>query len=122
MLSYALIALYVIFAVGGSTLIKYGGIAKVATLITIPLIHIQASLITLAGIVLYGLSFLFYVILLNKFDLSFISPITIGLVYVFLMVTAIVVFNEQFTLLKTIGCVLILVGVLLVIITNNKAV
>jgi drug/metabolite transporter (DMT)-like permease len=122
MLSYALIVFYVIFAVGGSTLIKYGGMSKVATLITVPLINIHASLATLLGIVLYGLSFLFYIILLNKFDLSFISPVTIGLVYIFLMATAVIVFNEHFTLLKTVGCLLILVGVLLVVITNNKVV
>lgn len=114
-MNIALVVLYVIFAVGGSTLIKYGGLEKAASLIILPIVHVSISWITMLGILCYGLSFLFYVLLLNKFDLSFISPLTVGIVYVLLMVTAIVVFNEQFTLFKTIGCTLILAGILFVL-------
>ena len=110
-----LIALYVIFAVGGSTLIKYGGLSKVATLFTLPVVNVNFSLVSLFGIVFYGFSFVLYILLLNKFDLSFISPVTIGIVYVLLMVTASVVFGEQFTVVKTIGCAMILAGILLVL-------
>lgn len=118
-MNIALIVLYVIFAVGGSTLIKYGGLAKVASLIVLPIVHVSVSLVTLLGIACYGLSFFFYILLLNKFDLSFISPLTVGIVYVLLMATAVVVFNEQFTVLKTIGCTLILVGILLIVATSQ---
>lgn len=114
-MNIALIVLYVVFAVGGSTLIKYGGLAKVASVVMLPVVHVSVSLVTLAGMFCYGLSFLFYVLLLNKFDLSFISPLTVGVVYVLLMATAIFVFNEQFTLMKTIGCTLILAGILLIL-------
>jgi len=109
---------YVLFAVGGSTLIKYGGLAKVASLITLPIVNVNISLISILGILFYGLSFVLYVLLINKFDLSFISPVTIGVVYVLLMITAVVVFNEQFTVLKTIGCALILAGIMLVLATK----
>ena len=109
---------YVIFAVGGSTLIKYGGLTKVVSLITLPIVNVNISLISILGILSYGLSFVLYVLLLNKFDLSFISPITIGVVYVLLMITAVVIFNEQFTLLKTVGCALILAGIMLVLATK----
>ncbi|MEI7615796.1 MAG: hypothetical protein WCJ54_03700 [Actinomycetota bacterium] len=113
-----LVILYVIFAVGGSTLIKYGGLSKIASLITIPIVDIGVSLISLLGIICYGASFLFYILLLNKFDLSFISPVTIGIVYVLLMITAAIVFKEQFTILKTIGCTIILAGIMLVIVSK----
>ncbi len=106
---------YVLFAVGGSTLIKYGGLSKVTSLITLPIVNVNISLISILGILCYGLSFVLYIFLLNKFDLSFISPITIGVVYVLLMITAVLVFNEQFTILKTIGCALILAGIMLVL-------
>lgn len=114
-MSLLLIALYVIFAVGGSTLIKYGGLEKSASLVLLPIVNVNISAASILGVVFYGLSFLLYIILLNKFDLSFISPLTIGLVYVLLMVTAVVVFNEHFTTVKTIGCTLILVGILLIL-------
>lgn len=114
MINILLIALYVIFAVGGSTVIKYGSMVKDAVLFSVPIVNVSVSLLSFAGIALYGLSFVFYVLLLSKFELSFISPLTIGIVYVLLMITAALFFNEQFTILKTIGCALILAGVLLI--------
>lgn len=110
-----LIVMYVLFAVGGSTLIKYGSLAKVASFVTLPVVHIGLSMITILGILCYGLSFLLYIFLLSKFDLSFISPLTIGLVYVLLMITAVIIFGEQFTLLKSIGCAIILAGILMIV-------
>lgn len=109
-----LVILYVVFAVLGSTLIKYGGIAKGAAWV-LPVVNVSLSLISLLGIISYGLSFALYILLLNKFDLSFISPLTVGIVYVLLMITAVIVFNEQFTILKTIGCALILGGILMIL-------
>jgi small multidrug resistance pump len=113
-----LIICYVLFAVGGSTLIKYGGLSKIASLITLPIVNINISFISLLGIVCYGLSFAVYILLLNKLDLSFLSPITIGIVYVLLMITAALVFNESFTIIKIIGCSLILGGIMLVLVTK----
>ena len=110
-----LIALYVIFAVGGSSLIKYGSLSKVTSILTLPIVNVSFSLISLVGILCYGLSFLLYIILLSKFDLSFISPLTVGLVYVLLMITAAFFFQEQFTLLKFTGCLIILAGILMIV-------
>lgn len=110
-----LIALYVIFAVTGSTLLKYGGIAKVRYLV-LPIVNINISWITIIGMFFYGLSFLVYTILLNKFELSIISPLTVALVYLFLMITAFVIFREPITTQKMIGSSLILIGILLMIV------
>lgn len=115
MLNIILIVLYVIFAVGGSTLIKYGAITKAAALLTVPIVNVGLTLVSLLGIICYGLSFVLYIILLSKFDLSFISPVTVGLVYVLLMLTAAFFFQEQFTLLKITGCMIILAGILMII-------
>ncbi len=114
-MNLVLVILYVVFAVGGSTLIKYGGLSKIASFITLPIVNVNISIISLLGIIFYGVSFLLYILLLNKFDLSFISPVTIGAVYILLMITAAVVFREQFTIIKTIGCVIILAGIILVL-------
>lgn len=109
------IILYVIFAVGGSSLIKYGSLAKEVTTFTLPFVNVGFSWISVLGVLCYGLSFLLYVLLLSIFDLSFISPLTVGLVYVLLMITAVIIFGEHFTVLKTIGCSIILIGILMVI-------
>lgn len=114
-MNLVLIALYVIFAVGGSTLIKYGSLSKAAAIFTIPLVNVGMTLTSLIGVLCYGLSFALYIILLTKFDLSFISPVTIGLVYVLLMITAAFFFQEQFTLLKITGCMIILIGIFMIL-------
>lgn len=113
-MNIVLIIAYVLFAVFGSTLLKYGGIAEVKKFL-IPLININVSWITLLGFISYGISFIVYTILLNKYDLSIISPITVALVYIFLMVTAFVIFKEPLTVKKILGSSLILVGILLMI-------
>lgn len=109
------IVLYVIFAVTGSTLLKYGGLEHVKSLFTVPFVNMNVSWVTLIGFICYGISFLLYTVLLNKFDLSFISPLTVALVYILLMITAFVIFKEPITPTKIIGCSLILVGILLMI-------
>ena len=114
-MNWILVVLYVFFAVSGSTLLKYGGLSQVKSLFTVPIVNISISWITLIGFICYGASFLFYTVLLNKFDLSFISPLTVALVYILLMVTAFIVFKEPVTANKLIGCGLILIGILLMI-------
>lgn len=107
---------YIISAVAGSTLIKYGSLAGSKALFTIPIVNMGVSLITLLGIVAYGLSFLTYIVLLTRFDLSFISPLLIAFVYILLMVTAFVIFKENVTFYKILGCSLILIGIILILV------
>lgn len=114
-MNWILVVLYVIFAVSGSTLLKYGGLTHLKTLFSVPIVNINISWVTFIGFICYGISFIFYTILLNKFDLSFISPLTVALVYILLMITAFVVFKEPITTTKLVGCGLILIGILLMI-------
>ena len=111
----ALIISYIIFAVSGSTLIKFGGFTDFKVLFTLPFVNMPFSWVTLIGFICYGISFIVYTILLNRFDLSFISPLTVGLVYVLLMITAFLFFKEQFTVYKIVGSAMILCGIFLII-------
>lgn len=113
-MNWMYLVLYIIFSVSGSTLLKFGSTAK--TLFTVPFVNMSISTYTFIGFMCYGLSFIFYTILLSKFDLSFISPLTVGLVYVLLMITAFIFFHEQITVYKLMGSSLILIGVLLMIV------
>ena len=116
MFNWIYLVCYVIFAVSGSTLLKFGSTSAVKTLFTIPFVNLNVSLTTFIGFIAYGLSFMFYTILLSKFDLSFISPLTVGIVYVLLMITAFIFFKEDITFVKLLGSSLILIGILLIVI------
>lgn len=115
-MNWIYLVLYILFSVSGSTLLKFGSSSVVKSLFTLPIVNMNISVYTFFGFILYGLSFLFYTILLSKFDLSFISPLTVGLVYVLLMVTAFVFFREQITVYKIVGSSMILLGVLMIVI------
>ena len=115
MINILFVILYVIFAVTGSTLLKYGGLEQVKTIFVVPFLNLNISFLTLIGIIFYGLSFIFYTVLLNRFELSFISPLTVALVYLLLMVTAFIVFKEPINIYKIIGSSFILIGILLMV-------
>jgi multidrug transporter EmrE-like cation transporter len=117
-----LLIIYVTLSTTGATLIKYGGSNKTTSLFNVPFVNTEISLISLLGIVIYGISFLTFVILLNKFDMSYLIPVATGAAYVMLMVSSVAVFSESFSLLKAIGCIMILAGVLLVVATGNNVV
>ena len=104
---------YIVFAIAGSSLLKAGSSDKISSLFTVPLINLRVSAIMLIGFACYGVSFILYTILLSKNDLSFITPVITGCVYVLLMITAFVFFHEPITATKIIGSLLVLAGVIL---------
>ena len=67
---------------------------------------------TIAGILLYGLSFASYIYLLSRYDLGYIIPLTTALVYVLVFVASYFIFHEVFTVAKIIGIGLILSGLI----------
>jgi drug/metabolite transporter (DMT)-like permease len=68
----------------------------------------------IAGVLLYGISFLVYTYLISKYDLGYIIPVATAIVYVLIFVASFVLFKETFTMIKILGIVLILAGLTLV--------
>lgn len=67
------------------------------------------------GAICYILSFLTWMFLLSKKELSLIYPLTVSIVYVAIMISSVLLFQEQFTLSKIIAVVLIGLGIVLLI-------
>jgi len=115
------IVLYIFLSVSGLVLLKSGlaqtqllglfGLIKSLLNLKFLLSHLKFVL----GILCYGLSFITWMFLLSKKDLSNIYPLTVGIVYALIMVASVVFFHEQFTLYKIIGVVLIGLGILFLI-------
>jgi len=112
------IIFYLIFSISGLILMKKGlmntslnglaGLIKSLLNLKFLLSHLKFVL----GILCYGLSFITWMFLLSKKDLSNIYPLTVGIVYALIMAASVVFFHEQFTLYKIIGVVLIGLGIL----------
>ena len=115
-MNWLYIVLYVIFAVLGSTLLKAGSAEGAHALFTVPGINLPVSVMSIFGILSYGISFILYTVLLSRLDLSFVAPVTVGAVYVLLMVTAIMFFGESMTVAKGIGSTLVFIGVIMMVI------
>jgi len=67
------------------------------------------------GAVCYVFSFLTWMFLLSKKELSLIYPLTVSIVYVAIMISSVLLFHEQFTLYKIIGVILIGLGILFLV-------
>lgn len=114
-----LISMYIILTISGLILMKYGqNTGSIA--IEQGSILFSINWISFLGLVSYILSFLLYTKIVVKFDLSFIIPVTAGIVQVLTLVFGIVLFKESITLLSIIGVALVIIGIVLMNIKVTK--
>lgn len=81
-------------------------------------LSLDIGIASLFGIVLYFISFMLYIILISKFDLGFIIPLTTGLVYTIIFISSFILFNETFSIIKIVGILSIFIGVTLLSISR----
>lgn len=114
MINYILIGIYLALSVGGLTLFKLGTEKDFLVSITNGIFNFKISFISILGLLCYLCSFLMYMFLISKFDMTYIVPVTTGIVQVVTFIVAISIFNETVTLSKVAGTALILIGVLII--------
>ena len=109
-----LIGIYIILTVSGLVLFKLGSSKDFAISLANSSFSMSINFIAIIGLCCYLCSFLLYMLLVSKFDLSYIVPITQGIVYVFIFLSSIGVFKEQVKLNGIIGTVLVILGIVLI--------
>lgn len=77
------------------------------------IISILKNLPVMSGIISYGLSFLLWIKVLSKVELSYAYPM-VSLGYVLIMIFSYFLFKENITPLRIVGVLFIIVGVILV--------
>ena len=112
------ISAYLFFAISGATLMKYGGLEHVKKIFTIPLINMEISFITIMGFACYGISFILYFIILSKYNISFVSIFSVGVIYILLMIVAFLVFKEPITTTKIVGSAIMLIGIAILLLNK----
>lgn len=113
MINIILIAVYIILTIGGVVLFKLGTQKDFLVSIATGIFTLKISLISIIGLVCYLCSFFMYMFLISKFDLTYIVPVTTGIVQVATFVLAIIIFKESVTVSKVVATGLILIGVIL---------
>jgi drug/metabolite transporter (DMT)-like permease len=105
---------FFVFTTAGMIFIKFGGDPSHPRFLTVPVIDFKLTLLSLIGFLLYGFSFLLYSSLLQKYELTFLNPVTIGITSILIFISGVVFFNEHLSFIKIASLALILSGVLLI--------
>lgn len=111
-MKYLLTVFYIAFTTGGIFCMKSGGDSLQISLKNG--FSINLGYITALGFVLYICSFLLWQKLIATYDLSYIVPITTGIVQVIILLFSYFIFKEHISLVNFIGIVLIIAGIILV--------
>lgn len=114
MINYILIGIYLILSVTGVALFKLGSQKEILLSVSNGVFNFKISLISILGLLCYVCSFLMYMFLISKFDMTYIVPITTGITQVLTFIVAIVLFKECLTVSKVAGTILILIGVAII--------
>ncbi len=113
MINIILILVYIILTIAGVVLFKLGTQKDFLVSIATGVFTLKISLMSIIGLVCYLCSFLMYMFLISKFDLTYIVPVTTGIVQVATFVLAIMIFKESVAVSKVVATGLILIGVIL---------
>jgi len=84
------------------------------------ILSFSINVISFLGLICYILSFLFFTSIVVKFDLSYIVPLTSGVVQVLTLFSGFFIFNENISIKGIIGSFLIIVGIVIMNIKTKK--
>lgn len=107
---YLLIGLYLICSVGGLTLVKVHSSVN-SIVVSNTFFNLQLSYTTFIGLCLYVMSFLMWIIIVQRFNLSYIQPLTTGLSYFLIIAASVFILKENISVFQWIGIAFILIGV-----------
>lgn len=113
LMSKIIITFYVLTTSLALVVLKLGAKAGAPAQFVSGKLHFNITPYTVAGIFLYGVSFLTYIYLISKYDLGYIIPLTTALVYILIFAASFLIFNEAFTVIKIAGIFLIVCGLIL---------
>ena len=67
----------------------------------------------LVGLFLYLVSFILWIYILQLFPVSYISPVSYGLVFIFILIFSTIFLNSAISIKQILGAILIILGVLI---------
>ncbi|HAF07699.1 MAG: hypothetical protein QME48_02075 [bacterium] len=116
---FLFLILYLFFNVLGLYLIKVGFNSVEEFRFSLKFfIEILKNFKLLTGLFMYICSFLVWLVMIAKSELSFTQPIIIGLIYLSTILISFIFLKETINSLKVIGIILIGVGIIILIISR----
>ena len=112
-MQYIIIAVYIFCSVSGLICFKLGSADILALDISPKFFSLKISWLSVLGLVLYIISFLIYMGLISRNNLSYVGPVTTGVVYLLLMIFSVVIFKETIQPVQIVGGFFIFLGLIL---------
>ena len=116
---FILVVMYIFLTIAGLVLMKIGGNTGNIKLEKDCFIF-SMSFLSLFGFICYIASFLIFTNIVVKFKLSYIMPITAGLIQVLTLLSGYIVFKENVTINGIIGVILVILGIVVMNIKSSK--
>jgi drug/metabolite transporter (DMT)-like permease len=110
---FILLIIYVITSSIGVVLIRLGGI-QTKLILKADLVSLSSNWLFMSGLLFYVISFLLWIVILQKFDLTYISPVAYGLVFVCIAILSKFLLHEVISWRTIVGFVLICAGIAVV--------
>ena len=107
---WLLFIIYVVLSSTGLVLFKAGTNSHVI----FQIFGFSISIKMIFGIMCYGLSFLLWLYIVSKLNLTFAMPLSVALVNILVVIESILVLKEKISLTQGIGIFVVLVGVTLI--------
>ena len=108
-----LFLLYCILASSGLVLFKLGS-SNANNVITLFSININFSFKMLLGIICYGVSFLLWLYIISKVNLTYAMPLSVAVVNTFVIIESSTFLKERISLVQGIGIFIVILGVCLI--------
>ncbi len=113
-MKYLMVIIYLIFTVAGLILYKKGTNEDFLINMSNNVLNIKLSLMSIIGLFCYLCSFCIYMLILPKFDLTYIMPIVSAISSVSIYLLSIFILKETVTLYGIIGTIIVLVGIFII--------
>ena len=113
MIQTIIIIIYICLSISGLVLMKLGGNPGTISM-SDGNINLGISPISLVGFLFYIGSFFLFTRMVVMFELSYIMPLTTGIVQVLSLICSKIIFKEEFTTTGIIGAIIIIVGVVVI--------
>lgn len=114
-----LVVAYIILTIIGLVLMKLGGNTGTIAISGLDF-SFSMSFISLLGFISYILSFLLFTNIVVKFNLSYITPITSGLIQIFTLISGFFIFKENISVNGIIGAGLVISGIVVMNIKSKE--